>query len=101
MIAETICNRQRGTHLATGHFPVALAEQLQPSRVERSHRLGQVPEYSGVVEVQCCAGVVGKDPREDGPLGEVVEGAAGCKVAEEQVVPVADLARLPRPRHPL
>ena len=57
------------------------------------------PEGRGAAEVQAGRGVVGEHPGEDGPLREVVEGAAGGQVAEQQVLQVAHLADLPGRRH--
>lgn len=92
---------QHGPHLAARHFPEALTEHVQAGGVQRPDRLGQVSKGGRVAQVQSGAGVVGQDPWEHRPLGEVVEGAAGRQIAEEEVVAVADLARLPCPRHPL
>lgn len=60
-------------HLAMWHVPEAFSEDLQPRGVERSHRLRQVPEGAGVVQVQAAAGVVRKNPGKHRPLCEVVE----------------------------
>ena len=77
------------------HVAEAFAQQLEALLVERPYGPGQVAEGRGVGQAQAGAGVVGQQPGEHGPLGEVVEGAPRGQVAEQQVVKVGQAAALP------
>mmetsp|Transcript_26099 Transcript_26099/g.46402 ORF Transcript_26099/g.46402 Transcript_26099/m.46402 type:complete len:295 (+) Transcript_26099:871-1755(+) len=84
---------------ASRHLSVAPAQDLQSVGVEGTDGLGQVSVHLRVGEVQLWGRVVLQDPGEDGPLGEVAEGAAGSQVEEEQVLHVANARLLPGGRH--
>ena len=74
---------------------VPLAEDGPPLVVQSANGLAQVPEHLWVREVDLLGLVVRQDPREDGVLGQVVEGPARKRVQLHQVVEVGQVALPP------
>lgn len=87
--------------LRFAHLLAALAQPLQSLRIQRPHGPTQIAIHGGVPQVQLGGLVVGKHPRKNRILRQILGGAIGQTVQVLQIVKVGDEAVLPAQRHGL